>query len=78
MKRFTLIVANHDNKTFTVEGPMADDTPWIVARERQAGTRNITCFTTHEPPAEAALNYVRQLNYHQLPRGAILHPVMNI
>ena len=43
-----LVVVDHDNKTFSVEGPMTDDTPWIsaVSRAQDAG-REVRCFSAN-------------------------------
>ena len=41
---FFLVILDHDNKLLSVEGPMQDDTRWIVAIDaaQQAG-RDVTC-----------------------------------
>ena len=43
---FVLIVADHDNRQFSVEGPMIDDNPWSkpVVDAQEDGKRRVTCF----------------------------------
>ena len=43
---FVLIGADHDNRIFSVEGPMVDDDPWSkpVVDAQDSGKRHINCF----------------------------------
>jgi hypothetical protein len=75
---FVLIVADHDNQTFSVEGPMVDDNPWSkpVVDAKEGGKRNINCFVPGglaKHNAEiAAREYVREFGYTQVPAGSIV------
>ena len=43
---FLLVVADRDTKTFSIHGPMTDDTPWIkrvVAAQNEG--RGVNCHT---------------------------------
>ncbi len=43
---FVLIVTDRDAKTFSVEGPMTDDTPWNTAVcAAQDARRQVNCHT---------------------------------
>lgn len=75
---FVLIVADHDNHTFSVEGPMVDDNPWSkpVVDAKEGGKRNINCFVPGglaKHNAEiAARECVREFGYTQVPAGSIV------
>jgi hypothetical protein len=75
---FVLIVAHHDNHTFSVEGPMVDDDPWSkpVVDAQEGGKRHINCFVPGgiaKHNAEiAAREYVREFGYTQVPAGSIV------
>ena len=75
---FVLVVADHDNRTFSVEGPMRDDNPWSkpVVDAQAGGTRRITCFVpggAAKISAQiAARDYVREYGYTQVPSGSIV------
>ena len=45
---FLLVIVDEDHRTFTVEGPMVDDTRWneAVCNARTAG-RNVRCLIAH-------------------------------
>jgi hypothetical protein len=51
---FLLAIVDEDERTFTIEGPMTDDRPWInaVCRAQEAG-RHVRCFTTASGREEA-------------------------
>ena len=52
---FVLLVTDRDTHTFTVEGPMVDDTPWNSAVcSAQDDGRQVTCHT----PGDAARSNV--------------------
>src|SRR3546814_18893862 len=46
-----LIVADHDRRVFSVEGPMVDDNPWSkpVVDAQDGGKRHINCFVPGGP-----------------------------
>ncbi|NTS66402.1 hypothetical protein HRV97_14690 [Sphingomonas sp. HHU CXW] len=75
---FVLIVADHDNHTFSVEGPMVDDNPWSkpVVDAQEGGKRHINCFVPGGPAKHdagiAAREYNREYNYTQVPAGSIV------
>src|SRR3546814_5390211 len=48
---FVLIVADHDRRVFSVEGPMVDDNPWSkpVVDAQDGGKRHINCFVPGGP-----------------------------
>ena len=74
---FVLVVADHDKKVFTVEGPMVDDNPWntAVVRAQEQG-REINCFVPGEearfsvPAAIAA--YEQEFGYKHVAPGSIV------
>ena len=65
-KTFYLFLVDDDNKIFSVEGPMSDDTGWIerVVKEKDKG-RNVKCFTPSETyPLEYSIkSYIEQTGY---------------
>lgn len=75
---FVLIVADHDNRTFSVEGPMVDDNPWSkpVVDAQEDGKRHINC---HVPGGAArnsieiaAREYQREYGYMRVDPGSIV------
>lgn len=75
---FVLIVADHDNRTFSIEGPMVDDNPWSkpVVDAQQGGKRHINCFVPGGPARTnadvAAREYQREYHYTRVPAGSIV------
>ncbi len=72
---FFLIIADHDRRVFTVEGPMTDDGPWNLAagRAREA-ERSVVCGPAG-PDREALAAAFQQA--HRLggaPPGSIVRP----
>ena len=62
---FYLVVVDHDEKRFSVEGPMLDDSAWIdkIVVLQESG-RDIRCFTTPDGSAEtSAAEYAKQMGY---------------
>lgn len=57
---FLLIVADHDNRTFSVAGPMVDDDPWVPG----GPARNNADI--------AAREYKREFGYAQVPAGSVV------
>lgn len=71
---FCLVVVDRDRRTFTVEGPMSDDTSWVnaVCRAQEAG-RQVNCFTSGSAnPEQAAADYAAESGYSRVARGSIL------
>jgi hypothetical protein len=78
LKSFILVVMDHDNKTFSVEGPMLDDRPWntAVCAAQDAG-RRITCFSASDDLNVDSVSdqIARQFpEYLPIPRGSIVLP----
>ena len=75
---FVLIVADHDNETFSVEGPMVDDNPWSkpVVDAQEGGKRHINCFVPGGPARTdveiAAREYEREYRYQRVEPGSIV------
>lgn len=75
---FVLIVADHDNRQFSVEGPMIDDNPWSkpVVDAQEDGKRRVTCFVpggaARTDARIAAREYIREYGYSQVPSGSIV------
>jgi hypothetical protein len=72
---FLLIIADHDNRRFTVEGPMTDAEHWTreVIAARRAG-RQITCRVATGTPDEAAKQWRRRHGGQRWPSGLIVAP----
>ncbi|MGD1157200.1 MAG: hypothetical protein ABSA41_15400 [Terriglobia bacterium] len=72
---FFLVVADWDNRVFTVEGPMIDDTPWnkAVVRAQEAG-RNVKCCNGGSAQDEAVSAYRRAYGLRFVEPGIIVHP----
>lgn len=70
---FLLVIVDEDNRTFTVEGPMVDDTRWneAVGDARTAG-RNVLCFIAHSHASAAAHANSQGLRFRE--PGAIVRP----
>lgn len=75
---FVLIVADHDNRIFSVEGPMVDDNPWSqpVVDAQEGGKRHINCFVpggvARHDVEVAAREYYREYGYRRVDRGSIV------
>jgi hypothetical protein len=75
---FVLIVADHDNRIFSVEGPMVDDNPWSkpVVDAQEGGKRRINCFVPGGPARNdvetAAREYQREYGYARVDPGSIV------
>lgn len=72
---FYLAVVDDDNKVFSIEGPMVDDTPWIdsVVSEQEKG-KAVRCFTLGSDPDTAADELKKQYGWQPLDQGSILVP----
>lgn len=75
---FVLIVADHDRRVFSVEGPMVDDNPWSkpVVDAQDGGKRHINCFVPGGPSRTdvqtAAREYQREYGYARVEAGSIV------
>jgi hypothetical protein len=72
---FYLIVIDRDNRTFSVEGPMADDREWnhAVVLAQKSG-RRVICSTANGSSAEdAARDWLQRYSGKQVPPGEIVH-----
>lgn len=77
---FYLIIADHDNGTFTIEGPMADDTLWIAAvAAAQKSGRQVNCFTSGEGQSKDGIaeSWQSEHGHKQVERGSIVSPYSN-
>jgi hypothetical protein len=77
-KSFILVVMDHDNKKFSVEGPMRDDRPWndAVLQAQDAG-RDVRCFSSDDdlnPDSIADRISEEFRGYIVAPRGSIVRP----
>ncbi|GHC79420.1 hypothetical protein GCM10010136_31940 [Limoniibacter endophyticus] len=73
MSLMTLIVADHSSHTFSVEGPMSDDTTWtaaVAAAIHEA--KNVSCTTGSENPRNEADEYMKLMRYTQVAKGSIV------
>ena len=77
---FVLIVADHDNRVFSVEGPMMDDNPWSkpVVDAQDGGKRRVNCFVPGGPARTdveiAARQYQQEYGYDRVAAGTIVSP----
>jgi hypothetical protein len=75
IKSFYLIITDKDNGTFSVEGPMTDDTLWnhAVVVAQKLG-RQVRCSTASEFSAEdTARNWLQRYSGKQVLPGEIVH-----
>jgi hypothetical protein len=74
-KEFFLVIVDHDNRIFTVEGPMSNDDPWNAAViAKQESGRDVRCFLGKGGPAQIIESYTRSQGYTNVERGSILDP----
>jgi hypothetical protein len=73
---FFLVVADHDRRFFSVEGPMTDDGPWIsaVRRARDYEQWRVTCGPRGTGRAALAAEYRRLVKMDDAPPGGIVRP----
>lgn len=75
--KFILVVIDADTHRFAVEGPMADDKPWVseILRAQRAG-RRITCWAVDNTAAGlgALRGSSRLSELAHWPRGSIVVP----
>ena len=74
-REFFLAVIDEDNRIFTIEGPMTDDTRWndAVCRAQSAG-RSVRCFTAESDPKQSIADLERRGLKVAKP-GSILLPI---
>ena len=78
MEPLVLIVADHDNRIFSVEGPMIDDNPWSkpVVDAQEGGKRRINCFVpgghARTNVEVAAQQYEQEYGYSRVAPGSIV------
>ena len=79
MEPFVLIVADHDKRVSSVEGPMVDDNPWSkpVVDAQESGLRHINCFVPGGPSRTnvevAAREYQLEYGYTRVEAGSIVN-----
>ena len=76
LEPFYLIIADKDNGTFSVEGPMTDDrlSNHAVVVAQKSG-RRVRCSTASGSSAEdTARNWLQRYSGKQVPPGEIVHP----
>jgi hypothetical protein len=72
---FFLIVADHDQGFFSVEGPMTDDGPWNLAAGRaRENSRRIVCGPTGADQDTLAADYQQTHGLRGVPPGTIVRP----
>jgi hypothetical protein len=72
---FLLVIVDHDNRRFTVEGPMTDAEGCTreVIGARRAG-RQITCRVEWGTPDDAAKQWKSRHGWQRWPSGSIVAP----
>ena len=70
---FFLIVADRDQRVFTVEGPMVDDAEWneAVGRAQKQG-RNVMCCSVGCDRSRAEKDYAAGSRFQLAPSGSIV------
>lgn len=72
-RSFFLIVADHDQGFFSVEGPMIEDGPWKnAALNARNNERRIECGPTGQDRNALAADYQRQHKLAGVPPGTIV------
>ena len=70
---FFLIIGDHDQKFFSVEGPMTDDRPWKDgARVARNNGRKITCGPAGPDREPLVVEFTKAHNFAGVPPGTIL------
>lgn len=72
---FLLVVLDEDTDRFAVEGPMADDQPWVseILRAQRAG-RRITCWAVDAGSQLNSPEAARLSGLTRWPQGSIVAP----
>lgn len=73
---FYLIIADHDQGFFTVEGPMTDDRPWKNAARhaRDQLDRSVVCGPSGPDRNSLAIEFQHTEKLAGVPPGSILRP----
>jgi hypothetical protein len=73
---FFLIVADHDQGFFCVEGPMTDDRPWNTAARhaRDQFGRRVACGPAGPDRNALAMEFRRAKKFAGVPPGSIVRP----
>ena len=74
---FLLVVLDHDEKVFSIHGPMSDDTQWnsrVVAAQKAGRQVNCSTPSGHDRPA-VALSVRRQFGFKEI--AAVALPASN-
>ena len=73
---FFLILADHDHRVFSVEGPMTDQAPWKQAADNAARRhrRRIQCGPTGPDRETLAAAYRQSHGFRGVPPGSIVRP----
>lgn len=73
---FFLIVADHDQGFFSIEGPMTDDRPWHSAARhvRDHHQRRVVCGPAGPDRDALAAEYQRTSKLGGVPPGSIIRP----
>jgi len=72
---FYLIVADHDRRVFTVEGPMTDASAWHEAATAASSfDRRIACGPSGPERDELAAAYQAETRLAGVPPGSIVRP----
>jgi hypothetical protein len=77
-KSFFLVILDHDNKQLSVEGPIEDDTRWIMAVDaaQQAG-RDVTCVRGDGIDKSAIAESAAKEFRYGLAAGSIVTPAIS-
>ena len=72
---FYLIVADRDNKTFSVEGPMTDDRQWnhAIVVAQKSGRQVRSSMGTGSSAEDAARDWLQRHSGKQVPPGEIVN-----
>ena len=73
---FFLILADHDHRVFSVEGPMTDQAPWKQAADDAARRyhRRIHCGPAGPDRETLAAAYRQSHGFRGVPPGSIVRP----
>jgi hypothetical protein len=73
---FFLIVADHDQGFFSVEGPMTDDQPWqnVARHARDQLGRRVVCGPAGPDRNALAVEFQRAEKLAGVPPGSIVRP----
>lgn len=74
-----LLIVDHDNERYTIEGPIFDNVPWIeeIERAKRVG-RQIDFRIIPTPKIGTVMNWVTELGYERWPPKSIINPLRMI